>query len=195
MHQKAGAEAEEKAHRLHEDVPHGTDGGKPANGAPGVQPELFYKGNGFTLAAPGGDLVSPEFADDAGEEPEVAGIYDVIAEDGTPFRVGFALSKRVLGPRDGAAELSLSRAFEIAAGVVRSRDLASARCPPTFAACRASAAAARRSSRSLSVGRGEHVAFDRQSRASSLQISAVPAARRRATCTCSAQRRCPSPTA
>jgi hypothetical protein len=69
----------------------GLEGGKPANGKPGVQPEWFYKGNGTMVAAPGSPLVSPAFAEDAGEEPEVAGIY-VIGDDGTPFRVGFALS-------------------------------------------------------------------------------------------------------
>lgn len=69
----------------------GVDGGKPAGDALGVQPEWFYKGNGATVAAPGDPLVSPAFADDGGEEPEVAGIY-VIGEDGTAFRVGFALS-------------------------------------------------------------------------------------------------------
>jgi hypothetical protein len=65
--------------------------GKPANGAPGVQPEWFYKGNGANVVAPGAALVSPAFADDGGEEPEIAGIY-VIGSDGTPFRVGFALA-------------------------------------------------------------------------------------------------------
>src|SRR5690606_11768122 len=35
--------------------------------------------------------VSPAFAEDAGEEPELAGLY-VIAPDGTPVRVGFALA-------------------------------------------------------------------------------------------------------
>ncbi len=67
----------------------GLENGKPAAGI-GVQPEWFYKGNGHALVAPGAALVSPAFADDAGEEPEIAGIY-VIGEDGTPFRVGFAL--------------------------------------------------------------------------------------------------------
>ncbi|HET7413401.1 MAG TPA: AraD1 family protein, partial [Pararhizobium sp.] len=69
----------------------GLEGGKPAEGSAGVQPEWFYKGNGRTVAAPGMPLVSPAFADDGGEEPEIAGIY-VIGSDGTPFRVGFALS-------------------------------------------------------------------------------------------------------
>ncbi|MXN64217.1 GguC protein [Stappia sp. GBMRC 2046] len=69
----------------------GLEGGRPAIGHAGVQPEWFYKGNGASLVAPGADLVSPEFAEDGGEEPEIAGIY-VIGAEGTPFRVGFALS-------------------------------------------------------------------------------------------------------
>jgi hypothetical protein len=69
----------------------GLTGGKPAAGTAGVQPEWFYKGNGNIAAAPGAPLASPEFADDGGEEPEIAGIY-IIGDDGTPFRVGFALA-------------------------------------------------------------------------------------------------------
>jgi hypothetical protein len=65
--------------------------GRPAPGEIGVQTEWFYKGNGTTVVAPGGGLVSPEFALDGGEEPEIAGIY-LIGKDGTPFRVGFALA-------------------------------------------------------------------------------------------------------
>ncbi|NVK32890.1 MAG: GguC protein [Rhodobacteraceae bacterium] len=69
----------------------GLDNGRPPKGEIGAQPEWFYKGNGHAAVAPGSDLVSPGFADDGGEEPELAGIY-VISEDGTPFRIGFALS-------------------------------------------------------------------------------------------------------
>jgi hypothetical protein len=68
----------------------GLEGGKPKAGAPGVQPEWFYKGDGSTVAAPGGDLVSPSFALDGGEEPEIVGVY-VIGPEGQPMRVGFAL--------------------------------------------------------------------------------------------------------
>lgn len=68
----------------------GLEGGKPEAGQVGAQPEWFYKGNGFAAAAPGAALASPGFALDAGEEPEVAGLY-VIAPDGQPFRLGFAL--------------------------------------------------------------------------------------------------------
>ena len=69
----------------------GIEGGKPDNGHAGVQPEWFYKGQGTALVAPGAPLISPAFAEDGGEEPEIAGIY-VIGPDGTPFRLGFALA-------------------------------------------------------------------------------------------------------
>ncbi|MBR0554076.1 GguC protein [Ciceribacter sp. L1K23] len=69
----------------------GIEGGKPKAGETGVQPEWFYKGNGVMAVAPGDDLVSPPFALDGGEEPELAGFY-VIGEDGTPFRLGFSVA-------------------------------------------------------------------------------------------------------
>lgn len=69
----------------------GLEGGKPDKGRIGAQPEWFYKGNGHAAVAPGAPLTSPGFALDAGEEPEIAGLY-VIAPDGRPFRLGFALA-------------------------------------------------------------------------------------------------------
>lgn len=69
----------------------GLEGGKTPGAGPGVQPEWFYKGNGSTLIAPEAPLLSPRFALDGGEEPELAGIY-VIGDDGTPYRLGFALA-------------------------------------------------------------------------------------------------------
>lgn len=69
----------------------GVEGGKPKAGEAGVQPEWFYKGDGSQLKATGEDLVSPAFALDGGEEPELAGIY-LIGPDGTPFRLGFCLA-------------------------------------------------------------------------------------------------------
>jgi len=68
----------------------GVEGGKPVAGETGAQPEWFYKGNGEQLAAPGAPLRSPGFALDAGEEPEIAGIYLIDAE-GNPVRLGFAV--------------------------------------------------------------------------------------------------------
>lgn len=69
----------------------GVEGGKPAPGAVGQQPEWFYKGDGSQLVAPGADLIMPAFAQDGGEEPELAGIY-LIGPDGTPWRLGFCLA-------------------------------------------------------------------------------------------------------
>jgi hypothetical protein len=69
----------------------GLEGGKPEGGQIGVQPEWFYKGDGRSIVAPEKPLPSPEFALNGGEEPELAGIY-LIAADGTPFRLGFALA-------------------------------------------------------------------------------------------------------
>lgn len=68
----------------------GLEGGKPKPGEVGVQPEWFYKGNGHAVVAPGAPIPSPAFAKDAGEEPEIAGIY-IIGKDGNPYRLGFAL--------------------------------------------------------------------------------------------------------
>jgi hypothetical protein len=68
----------------------GLEGGKPER-LPGVQPEWFYKGNGVMAVAPGAALTVPGFGQDGGEEPEIAGIY-VIAADGSPVRVGWALA-------------------------------------------------------------------------------------------------------
>ncbi len=69
----------------------GLEGGKPADGKPGVQPEWFYKGDGRSIVGPEKALTSPDFALNAGEEPELAGIY-LIGRDGRPFRLGFTLA-------------------------------------------------------------------------------------------------------
>jgi hypothetical protein len=68
----------------------GVEGGRPAPGTAGVQPEWFYKGDGSIVVRPGQALQSPAFAEDAGEEPELAGLY-VIGDDGQPYRLGFAI--------------------------------------------------------------------------------------------------------
>ncbi|MEO7679536.1 MAG: AraD1 family protein [Sphingomonas sp.] len=69
----------------------GVAGGKPSPGETGQQPEWFYKGDGSGLVAPGAPLTMPAFAQDGGEEPELAGIY-LIGRDGTPFRLGLCLA-------------------------------------------------------------------------------------------------------
>ncbi|WP_260925773.1 AraD1 family protein [Novosphingobium sp. 9] len=93
MHKAAASAAETGAHvtdsmRMFLE---GLEGGKPAAGEVGQQPEWFYKGDGSQLVGPGETLTMPAFAKDGGEEPELAGIY-LIGEDGTPYRLGLALA-------------------------------------------------------------------------------------------------------
>lgn len=68
----------------------GLEGGRPEAGEIGVAPEWFYKGTGTILRAHGEPLVVPTFAEDGGEEPEVAGVY-LIGPDAKPYRVGFTV--------------------------------------------------------------------------------------------------------
>lgn len=68
----------------------GVEGGKPAEGQRGVQPEWFYKGDGSVVRASGQSLPMPDFALDGGEEPEIAGLY-MIGDDGQPLRLGYAI--------------------------------------------------------------------------------------------------------
>ena len=67
----------------------GLEGGRPSAGEIGAQPEWFYKGSGAILRVHGEPLDVPDFADDGGEEAEIAGIY-LIDASGTPRRIGFA---------------------------------------------------------------------------------------------------------
>lgn len=87
MH-KAAAEAKTDSMRMFLE---GLEGGKPAAGTVGQQPEWFYKGDGSQLIASGTPFTMPAFARDGGEEPELAGVY-IIAPDGTPCRLGLALA-------------------------------------------------------------------------------------------------------
>jgi hypothetical protein len=68
----------------------GVERGKPAPGKIGVAPEWFYKGTGTILRAHGEPLDVPTFAEDGGEEAEIAGIYFIDA-DGNPRRIGMAV--------------------------------------------------------------------------------------------------------
>jgi hypothetical protein len=67
----------------------GVAGGRPAPGTPGVSPEWFYKGTGATLRAHNEPLDVPPYAEDGGEEPEIAGVY-IIDTEGAPRRIGMA---------------------------------------------------------------------------------------------------------
>jgi hypothetical protein len=69
----------------------GLEGGKPAAGRVGSQPEWFYKGDGSSVVGTGAPLEMPAFARDGGEEPEIAGIY-LIDSGGEARRLGFCLA-------------------------------------------------------------------------------------------------------
>jgi len=68
----------------------GVEGGRPAEGAIGTPPEWFYKGTGSMLRAHGEPLEIPAYADDGGEEAEIAGVY-LIGPTGQPYRLGLAI--------------------------------------------------------------------------------------------------------
>jgi hypothetical protein len=84
MHQ-AGAAVTDSA-RMYQ---WGVEGGKPDGGKIGTAPEWFYKGSGAILRAAGEALKVPAWAEDGGDEPEIAGIYCIDAQ-GRPRRVGMA---------------------------------------------------------------------------------------------------------
>ena len=68
----------------------GVEGGRPAAGCIGIPPEWFYKGTGCTLRAHGEPLDIPSYAEDGGDEAEIAGVY-IISPDGQPYRIGMAV--------------------------------------------------------------------------------------------------------
>lgn len=68
----------------------GLAGGRPAPGQIGVAPEWFYKGSGAILRAAGEPLDVPAYAEDGGEEAEIAGVYFIDAA-GRPRRIGMAI--------------------------------------------------------------------------------------------------------
>ena len=63
----------------------GVEGGRPKEGAIGIAPEWFYKGTGSSIQPPFAPLTIPAYAEDGGEEAEIAGIY-LIGADGTVFK-------------------------------------------------------------------------------------------------------------
>jgi len=68
----------------------GLEGGKPAPGKIGTQPEWFFKGVGSCVVAPGAPLPLPAFALAGAEEPEIVGLY-LNDKDGTPWRIGYTM--------------------------------------------------------------------------------------------------------
>ena len=94
MHEKASSGNEADMTDTERMFKWGLEGGKPASGTAGVQPEWFYKGDGSMVVSPGAPIDVPDFSDDVGEEPEIVGLY-VIGDDNSPYRVGFAIGNEV----------------------------------------------------------------------------------------------------
>ena len=68
----------------------GVEGGRPKEGDIGIPPEWFHKGVGCALRAHGEPLDIPSYAEDGGEEAEIAGVY-LVAPDGQPYRIGLSV--------------------------------------------------------------------------------------------------------
>ena len=65
----------------------GLEAGRPAPGEIGIAPEWFYKGNGLMVRAHNEPLLIPVYAEDGGEEAEIAAIY-LIGPERQPYRIG-----------------------------------------------------------------------------------------------------------
>ena len=156
----------------------GLEGGKPAAGQDGAQPEWFYKGDGGIVAASGQPLVSPSFALDGGEEPEVVGLY-LIGADGTPWRVGWALGNEFsdhVTEKQNYLYLAHSKLRACAIGP----ELLVGELPRDI---RGTSRIRRDGGGGLGeavpLGRGQYVPLDREPRATPLQVPVVPPPRRR----------------
>ncbi|HVU45121.1 MAG TPA: AraD1 family protein [Terracidiphilus sp.] len=92
MHAAGAKKAEETAEAITDSMRmfrSGVEGGRPQIGEIGIAPEWFYKGSGLALRGPFEPLPVPAYAEDGGEEAEIAGIY-IVADDGVPYRIGMA---------------------------------------------------------------------------------------------------------
>ncbi|HEX3987532.1 MAG TPA: AraD1 family protein [Acidobacteriaceae bacterium] len=113
----------------------GRQQGRPSEERVGIAPEWFYKGDGSMMRGPLAALEIPGYAEDGGEEAEIAAIY-LIADDGTPWRIGMAagnefsdhvferrnylnLAGSKLRPCSVGPELVVGAAFSDVAGRVR----------------------------------------------------------------------------
>ena len=85
MHEKSESELTDSMRMFRT----GLQGGRPQPNQCGVAPEWFYKGTGAVLRPHGDPLLVPGYAEDGGEEAEIAGVY-VIDAAGQPRRIGMA---------------------------------------------------------------------------------------------------------
>ena len=157
----------------------GLEGGKPAAGTIGVPPEWFYKGDGRCVVPPEHDARAAQLR---ARWRRGSRSRRLLRDRRRRRAVARRLCarQRVRRSRDGAAELSVPRALQAAPVLVRAGAVAGRAAGERH---RRGAPAARRQGdleRELAVRRGQHGAFGRQPRASSLQVPRLPPARRRA---------------
>ena len=108
MHSTAGEELTDSMRMFR----WGMEGGRPAPECVGIAPEWFYKGTGTILRAHSEPLDVPAYAEDGGEEAEIAGVY-VIAGEGRPYRIGIRNGQRVLRPSLREEKLSQPGRLEV----------------------------------------------------------------------------------
>ena len=89
---------------------------------------MVLQGQRLHAVAPGRADPSPAFAQDAGEEPEIAGIY-VIGEQRHAVPARLCAGQRILRPRDRARQLPVLAHSKLRNCVLRPRDPASATLP------------------------------------------------------------------
>ena len=90
MHAGAAAPAEANLTDSMKMFRAGLAGGRPEPGKIGTPPEWFYKGTGSSLLGHNQPLEIPAYAEDGGEEAEIAGIY-INDQRGRPWRIGMAI--------------------------------------------------------------------------------------------------------
>ena len=156
----------------------GLEGGRPAGAKPARSRNGSIKATAQPWPRPEGDLPSPAFALDGGEEPEIVGIY-LIDDAGAPVRVGFALGNEFsdhVTERQNYLWLAHSKLRPASVGPeLLVGDL------PADVKGRVAHPAGQGShlGEAVPVRRAKHGAFDRQSRGASFQIWPVSAPGRR----------------
>jgi hypothetical protein len=87
MHEAATAEPTAELTDSMKMFRRGVEAGRPARGKIGIPPEWFFKGTGMILRAHNEYLEVPPYAEEGGEEAEIAGVY-LIDKEGHPCRIG-----------------------------------------------------------------------------------------------------------
>ena len=159
----------------------GVEGGKPAGGKPGMQPEWFYKGNGGNVVGLRPRRSPRPTSPRIMARSRSSSACYLIDDNGRPHRLGFAIGNEFsdhVTERRNYLLLAHSKLRQCGVGP----DAQHRRhCPRTWKARAASAATAQVLwQKPFLTGEGEHVPHLRQPRVPPLQVQAASRARRRA---------------